>query len=836
MSLELFEEHLNEAAFLWHQREHTRLSPRHTPDDVEALEWRLLRHVDGLVLAGASTAERKLIPLLEEGDAEAASVATLVLLSPDVWKPEAVLSTLKNGDLEHRDAIGHALRARPCEELKAPLYQLLGDSPQELQALLLDVLADWCALSPTQVEPFLTGGAPVARAAALRAASRLTAPTLASRVADSLASGDVDVQWEAIVTGLSLGVEGAWAMCRQLATRQEPRSANARLMLAFGGRPPDQHLLMDALTRPEPLTLRKQTLWALGFSGSRDAVSAVIPLMSSQEPLMDRLAGEAFSAITGRRLDDTWTRDDDDDAPEDDRISLTESWLPRPRPDRVADWWNQNQSRFSPSVRYLDGLPCSPVRLRESFEQGTMRRREALAVELRIRSRGAWNPPLRAFLQVQHRDLSRLRALESRMKDAPFETLTRAGAPPAPLPTSPERASRPLAVHPDAESSVVTAMGMVSSLALGVVASCAAARAGLVHATELEGCEALDPSDGQSYPVRGHAIAALTRGFNGLGRLARLGEAALRELRDLGRTGGKRRTGLYVALPSGAHASAHERLIATEDALEDDADEPPRAAAQLASRISEELLPLLVRLTGLHIPREHQRVFPQDALGFLRALTEAQQALRQGLLDRCIVGGIDSLVEPVRLQALKALGLLKVPSQPSRMLPGEAAAFLVLERHKEARQHGAPVLATCEAIRAPSVLVEKWEGPAKAGRALANTLAETLSSLTDQGQRTGQIIGGLNGHDRRAYSWGHALPILEPRMLGQLPLWSPAESFGELGAATGAVAVCMAVRDFARGATASPHSLVWLMGDEGDSGSFYVRTTLQQRMSEGEHA
>jgi hypothetical protein len=66
--------------------------------------------------------------------------------------------------------------------------------------------------------------------------------------------------------------------------------------------------------------------------------------------------------------------------------------------------------------------------------------------------------------------------------------------------------------------------------------------------------------------------------------------------------------------------------------------------------------------------------------------------------------------------------LLKVPGQPSRMLPGEAAAFLVLERHGDARQRGAPVLALCEGIRAPAGHGGAWSGAAKTGRALAERM------------------------------------------------------------------------------------------------------------------
>jgi uncharacterized protein (TIGR02270 family) len=815
MSLELFEEHLGEATFLWHQREHVLASPRHTPEDTAAHEARLLRHVDGLVLTGVSTVERRLLPVLEDGDPEAISVATLVLLDPDVRRPEPVLHALRQGEPEHRVAICQALRSRPYRELTVPLQRMLEDGPPTLQPLLLDVLSEWHGLPRPLMERFLVSGEPCTQAAALRAASRQPSPTLVPRILDGVSSKDPDVRQAAVIAGLIHEVAEAWSECRQQASRHEPESASARLLLACHGDAPERALLLETLARPEQEALRRQTLWALGFSGSRESAAACLPWMSSEDPLIARLAGEAFSAITGLRLAGALTLENHDEEPVDEALSLTESWLPRPRADAVADWWRQNHTRFSPGVRYLDGAPFSPERLLASFEAGAMRRRPPLALELKLRSRGTWAPPLQAFMAVQRREL---------------EGFSRSGTP-APVP-----APQLVPVMPGPRSPVITAMGMVSSLALGMVASCAAASAGLVHARELEGCEALDPSDGHSHPVRGHAIAGLTEGFGGLGRLARLGEAALGDLGSvLKQAGDTLRIGLYVALPGGAHEREHARRLTAEDALDDD-DLPPPAPAAPSARVIEELVPLLARLTGFPIPREHQRAFPQDASGFLLALDAAHQALRQGQLDRCIVGGIDSLVEPSRLQALKTLGLLKVPGQPSRMLPGEAAALLVLERHGDARQRGAPVLALCEGIRAPACHGGAWSGAAKAGRTLAERITETLTSLVDEGRHTGRIIGGLNGHDRRAYAWGHALPILKPYVLGQLPLWSPAESFGELGAAAGPVAVCVAVRDFARGLTASPHSLVWLMDDEGNPGSFYVRAVHREHMSAGEHA
>jgi uncharacterized protein (TIGR02270 family) len=835
MTPELFEEHLGEAAFLWRQREHALVSPRHTPADTATLEARLLRHVDGMVLAGVSASERRLVPLLEEGEPDEASVATLVLLDAEVQQWEPVLSALRRGEDTRRTAICQALRARPREALVAPLCRMLEDGPPALQALLLDVLAHWRSLPLPLVEQLLARGEPLTQAAALRTSPHLPKPLPATLILSALSSKEVDVQAAALCAGLMGAVDGVWEACRQQATSPGQASATARLLLALGGEPSERVMLTGALARPEPLELRQQTLWALGFSGCAEAAAACLPWMSSQEPLTARLAGEAFCAITGLRLEGELVRPDEDEEPNAAPSSLTESWLPLPGAQAVSDWWQRNRSRFSARERYLDGVPCSPERLLLSFDEGPMRRREVHALELTLRTRGAWSPPLRAFMTVQKQDVEPARALAARTKATPFAVLARMAFSPSTSSARPRGVSRQLAAPPGPESPVVTAMGMVSPLALGVAASCAAASAGLLKAAELEGCEALDPVDGQHHPVRGHPIPQLTQGFVGLGRLARLGEAALGELRNqVEPPHGVRRLGLYVALSGGAHLRAHERLLAAEEADdEEERIEPEPRAAQ----VGERLLPLLVRLTGLPIPHEHQRSFPADAVGFLHALEAARLALRQGRLDCCIVGGVDSLVEPERLRALKAIGLLKVPGQPSRMLPGEAAAFLVLERDRDARHRGAIVLASCEGIRAPAEPPETWDGPARAGRALAESLAGTLASLPDGGRHTGRIIGCLNGHDRRAYAWGHALPRLETHTgLSQLPMWSPAEAFGELGAATGPVAVCMAVRDFARGVTASPAALVWLMGDEGEAGSFHVRAMLRERLPTGERA
>ena len=77
----------------------------------------------------------------------------------------------------------------------------------------------------------------------------------------------------------------------------------------------------------------------------------------------------------------------------------------------------------------------------------------------------------------------------------------------------------------------VTGIGMVSSLGLDVVTSCAAARAGIVRAQELD-VQIVDRETQDLVPVVGHVIP-LTQGFTHTGRLLRIAQLALADLQRL---------------------------------------------------------------------------------------------------------------------------------------------------------------------------------------------------------------------------------------------------------------------------------------------------------------
>jgi uncharacterized protein (TIGR02270 family) len=186
----------------------------------------------------------------------------------------------------------------------------------------------------------------------------------------------------------------------------------------------DVERLLELLSNEK---LRPDVLWALGFSGRVAAADACVELMRNKP--VAALAGESFSAITGLRIAEEYAapREEEDEAlpplEEDLAADLTpkpEDALPRPEPERVAAWWQQERQRLDAKQRYLAGQPFTPQALLDALSSAPMRRRHALALELALRSRGAIQVPTRAFVMPQLDALKAARSVQASAFSRPF--------------------------------------------------------------------------------------------------------------------------------------------------------------------------------------------------------------------------------------------------------------------------------------------------------------------------------------------------------------------------------------------------------------------------------
>lgn len=129
-----------------------------------------------------------------------------------------------------------------------------------------------------------------------------------------------------------------------------------------------------------------------------------------------------------------------------------------------------------------------------------------------------------------------------------------------------------------------------------------------------------------------------------------------------------------------------KRKHGVQDHLEDEPSglgvAPPPVSQLVAMRkewLEQELVHRMfeqARLPGL---AKSMLVF-EDHSGFAKVLELAAVLLGTGRVKRCIVGGIDAWCDPDAVSVLQALGVLKTPENATGFMPGEAAAFLVVER------------------------------------------------------------------------------------------------------------------------------------------------------------
>lgn len=428
---DLLEQHLDEASFLWSQRQMGLLAPNWSLRELARQEERLLAHVDGLVLGGEPVAEALLRPALSAGDQARMAAAAFALLEGMDAGMEAVLEQLRTGSSTQRLILCCVLELSQRDRLGMRLRELLATEDVELVALVLEVLGARGELPDNVVESMLCSKESRLQVAILRAAMGRPSALRRERVAPLLSSPHVDVRIAAIEVGLVARRQEAWAACLREVKDLEEGHQDAMLLLALGGDSRDVTLVVEQLSNPE---LRAFALWVLGFSGWRTAADVCLEWVGDKD--VGPVAGESFSAITGFRLQDALTLPperrhaeepislDEDDLDAD--LSLRpEDSLIRPAEKAVSDWWEHARGRFDQEFRYLHGQPFDAGVLLDALTNDSMRRRHVLAREFRLRSQGIAGVRTWALAHIQREDLDRAALHARSMPMGPLKHMVR---------------------------------------------------------------------------------------------------------------------------------------------------------------------------------------------------------------------------------------------------------------------------------------------------------------------------------------------------------------------------------------------------------------------------
>ena len=329
-------------------------------------------------------------------------------------------------------------------------------------------------------------------------------------------------------------------------------------------------------------------------------------------------------------------------------------------------------------------------------------------------------------------------------------------------------------------------MGMVASLGSNVEMNCAAARAGVVRSQVLEHFKSRSAVDGDAEPISAHVSDLYTRGFEGDVRLMRLAQGGLVDLlAHMTQTDWtKHRVRFYLSLPAEDRTTSES--AETDGGAETRGLERAQRIARRAAALAHWPTPVEVAAAGV-----------SGHTGALEALQRAVEDLHAGQVDTAVLLAVDSLVDVPVLKWLQAADRLKCDGVPDGLQPGEAAAAIALSGSApsagEARN--ATQVLSVHLSEEPRNLLAAI--PAR-GEMLSSVVARAWQEATSS---TAWVILDGNGEIFRAMDWGHALVRLRSidEAFATPVVWYPAMSFGDTGAASALIGMCMAVRAWERG-------------------------------------
>jgi 3-oxoacyl-[acyl-carrier-protein] synthase-1 len=205
---------------------------------------------------------------------------------------------------------------------------------------------------------------------------------------------------------------------------------------------------------------------------------------------------------------------------------------------------------------------------------------------------------------------------------------------------------------------------------------------------------------------------------------------------------------------------------------------------------------------------------PNDRAAGAVAIAQAADLLQRGDADLCVVLGVDSLLEGGVLQALSDSGQLKTAEAPSGLVPGEAAAALVLETASAARRRKIPVLARIAAVALEREASYGPDAPAS-GAGLERAIQQAGAAAGGLGG-VKRVLSDLNGERWRFLEWALAESRIVADLGADWQLWHPADCLGDVGAAFVPLATALAVRSFARGYAGGGQVLVLASAERGE--------------------
>lgn len=215
------------------------------------------------------------------------------------------------------------------------------------------------------------------------------------------------------------------------------------------------------------------------------------------------------------------------------------------------------------------------------------------------------------------------------------------------------------------------------------------------------------------------------------------------------------------------------------------------------------------------------QVVPQGNASMPYAFAQAVEIIKNDPAAVCIIGGIDSLLQRSTLNWFEGAGRLKSESygRQQGLIAGEAVGFMVIESQAQARQSVRPVLAHIAGLglaKEPNTRASNSPGR---NSGLTNACHAAMKNI--QSKDISAVFGDLNGENSRAMEWSMADMRCFKERHAQRKQCSPANCYGDIGAASGVVLANIVTQGVVRNWLQSP-VLLFCSDDHGACGALIL--------------
>lgn len=406
---DVIEEHAEEAAFLWQQREAAVRAPDYDIDDIAEADDRVEAHLDGLRIGGEKSWETSMDLGWDLAGEYFTAMSIAIRLSRADYADEIL--TAAEGNLEAARGIVSALGWVEPRLLNGLVKNLLLSDAPYRRMIGIGACAVHRVHPRTHLFNALQSDDTALLARALKAAGELGDIESLHQVKSHLEHPDNGCRFQAARTAVLLGDKSALRIL-SLFARSDNAYRRAAMNVVFRAMEPaaaQQFIKQLASDRSEV----RYALIASGIQGDPVYLPALMRQFENEE--LARVAGEAFEMITGLNIfresleiipeipDQAAAEDVGDDDDEDLGEDLG---LVVPDPAKMTPWYEKNKDRFVAGQRYLCGQPVSIESCRAILATGLQRQRQAAAIELVLAEPGRKLFETRAIGERQHRLLA----------------------------------------------------------------------------------------------------------------------------------------------------------------------------------------------------------------------------------------------------------------------------------------------------------------------------------------------------------------------------------------------------------------------------------------------